>query len=173
MERRTALKIIALGAMTPSIDGLGVAPHCAMPQGTAWTPADYKLRFFTPAENELVDQLSEVIIPADAHSAGAHAAKVSLFADLMVATSADVIKAQWHNGLRLFQEAVAHSSPAEAIAQAAKNEEHPANDLERFFIVLKEMTANGYYTSQIGIDQDLEYVGNTYVESFPGWPPLV
>ena len=32
---------------------------------------------------------------------------------------------------------------------------------------------NGYYTSKIGIDQDLEYIGNTYVESFPGWPPLV
>jgi hypothetical protein len=172
MERRAALRIIALGAMTPSIDGLGAAAHCAMPQGTAWTPADYKLQFFTTTENELVDHLAEVIIPADGHSPGAHAAKVSLFADLMVATSSDAVKNKWRNGLRLFQEATTSGSPAEAIASAAKNEEHPATDLERFFVVLKEMAVNGYYTSQIGIDQDLEYVGNTYVESFPGWPPL-
>jgi hypothetical protein len=173
MERRTVLKIIALGAMTPSIDGRGAAAHCLMQEGTAWTPADYKLQFFTPAENDLMDQLAEVIIPADAHSPGAHAAKVSLFADLMVATNNDAVKDQWRDGLRLFQEAVEKSSPAEAIANAAANEEHPKTNLERFFIVLKQMTVNGYYTSKIGIDQDLEYIGNTYVEIFPGWPPLV
>lgn len=173
MERRTALKIIALGAMTPQLDALGSAAHCAMPEGTAWTPADYKLQFFTPAENELVDQLTEIIIPADAHSPGAHAAQVSLFADLMIATSNDAVKEQWREGLRLFQEAAAKSSPTEAVAQAAANEEHPSTELEHFFIVLKGMTVNGYYTSEIGIHKELEYVGNTYVASFPGWPPLV
>ena len=173
MERRTALRIIALGAMTPQLDALGAATHCAMQEGTAWMPADYKLQFFTPAENELVDQLSEIIIPADAHSPGAHAAKVSLFADLMVATSSDAVKAQWRNGLHLFQEAAAKSSPATAIAEVAAHEQHPTSDLERFFIVLKVMTVNGYYTSEIGIHQDLEYIGNTYLDVFPGYPPLV
>ena len=173
MERRTALKIIALGTMTPQLDALGSAAHCAMPEGTAWTPADYTLQFFTPAENELMDQLAEIIIPADAHSPGAHAARVSLFADLMVATSNDAVKEQWRDGLRLFRESSAKSSPAEAVAQAAANEEHPSTELEHLFIVLKGMTVNGYYTSEIGIHRELEYVGNTYVASFPGWPPLV
>ena len=173
MERRTVLRIIALGAMTPGLDALGAAPHCSMQAGTAWTPADYKLQFFTPAENELVDQLAEIILPADAHSPGAHAAKVSLFADLMVATSNDAVKDEWRGGVRLFQEAITKSSPREAIAQAAANEEHPATDLERFFVTLKQMTVNGYYTSEIGIHQDLEYIGNTYVAEFPGYPPLV
>jgi hypothetical protein len=173
MERRTALRIIALGAMTPGLDALGAATHCSMQEGTAWTPADYKLQFFTPEENELADQLAEVIIPADAHSPGAHEARVSLFADLMVATSNGDVKAQWRDGLRLFQETAAKSSPAEAIAQVAAHEEHPTTDLERFFITLKLMTVNGYYTSEIGIHKDLEYVGNTYVASFPGYPPLV
>ena len=172
MERRTALKIIALGAMTPGVNTLGAAPHCIMQEGTAWTPGDYKLQFFTLAENELVDQLAEIIIPSDAHSPGAHAAKVSLFADLMVATSDDAVKAEWRDGLRLFHEAVAKSSAAEAIRQAAAREEHPATDLERFFVVLKRMIVNGYYTSEIGIDKELEYIGNTYVASFPGYPPL-
>ena len=160
MERRAVLKIIALGAMMPGIESLGVAPHCSIPEGTAWTPGDYKLQFFTPAENELVDKLAEIIIPADAHSPGAHAAQVSLFADLMVATSNDAVKDQWREGLRSYQEAVAKSSPAGAIAQAAANEERPTTDVERFFVVLKQMTVNGYYTSKIGIDQDMEYIQN-------------
>jgi hypothetical protein len=159
--------------MTPGLDALGAATPCSMQEGTAWTPADYKLQFFTPAENELVDQLAEIIIPADAHSPGAHAARVSLFADLMVATSNDAVKAQWRDGVRLFQEAMANSSPAEALAQAAAHEAHPTTDLERFFVALKQMTVNGYYTSEIGIHQDLEYIGNTYVAEFPGYPSLV
>jgi hypothetical protein len=173
MERRTALRIIALGAMTPGLDALGAATHCSMQEGTSWTPADYKLQFFTPAENELVDQLAEIIIPVDAHSPGAHAARVSLVADLMVATSNDAVKEQWRDGLRLFQEAAVKSSLAEAIAQAAAHEDHPTTDLDRFFIALKQMTVNGYYTSEIGIHKDLEYIGNTYVDSFPGYPPLM
>jgi hypothetical protein len=173
MERRTALRIIALGAVTPGLDALGAPTHCSVQEGTAWTPADYKLQFFTPAENELVDQLAEIIIPADAHSPGAHEARVSLFADLMVATSNDAVKEQWRDGLRLFQEAAVKSSPAEVIAQAAAHEAYPTTDLDRFFIALKQMTVNGYYTSEIGIHKDLEYIGNTYVAEFPGYPPLV
>ena len=159
--------------MAPQLDALGAEPRCAMPKGTAWAPADYKLQFFTPAENELVDQLAEMIIPADAHSPGAHAAQVSLFADLMVATSEDAVKAQWQEGLRWFQEAAAKSSLAEALALAAAHEEHPTTPLERFFTTLKAMTVNGYYTSEIGIHRDLEYIGNTYLDSFPGCDPLV
>ncbi len=98
---------------------------------------------------------------------------MSLFADLMVATSDDAEKLQWREGLRLFQESVAKSSPAEAIAKAAAHEEHPTTELERFLIVFKGMIVNGYYTSKIGIDQELEYVGNTYVSEFPGFPPLI
>src|ERR1017187_4561932 len=173
MERRAAIKIIALGALTPAFDAMGAATHCAMPQGSAWTPADYKLQFFTPAENALVNELAELIIPADAHSPGAHAAQVSLFADLMVATSNPAARAQWRDGLRLFQEAPAKSSLADALAQAAAREESPATNLERFFIVLKRMTVNGYYTSEIGIHKDLQYIGNTYLASFPGCDPLV
>ena len=168
MQRRNALKIIALGVITPRIDALGSPSHCALPEGAAWRPADYQLRFFTPAENKLLDQLTEMIIPADAHSPGASAAQVSLFVDLMVATSGEAIKAKWRNGLRLFQEAAAKSSLADALAQAAAQEDQPTTDLERFFADLKMMTVDGYYTSEIGIHKDLEYIGNTYLASFPG-----
>ncbi|MGH9378418.1 MAG: gluconate 2-dehydrogenase subunit 3 family protein [Terriglobia bacterium] len=167
MERRTALKIVALGALAPKIDAMG-AGICHMGKGAAWSANDYKRRFFTGEENELLDRLTEMIIPADGHSPGAHAAQVSLFADLMVATSGKAVQARWRAGLKLMQEEAAKSSLAEALGASAAHEGHPTTDLERFFSSLKEMTVNGYYTSAVGIHQDLQYQGNTYVSAFPG-----
>lgn len=161
MRRRTAIKIVALSA-------LGFSGKMPVSAGTAWSAENYKLRFFTPEENTLLDQLMEMLIPADAHSPGAHAAQVSLFADLMVAASSEVIRRQWREGLKLMQQEAAQSSLAAALAKAAAHEEHPTTNLERFFASLKRMTVNGYYTSEIGIHQDLEYQGNTYLDQFPG-----
>lgn len=104
MERRTALKIVALSALTQKLGtAQAAADHCAMPAGSAWSAAAYKLQFFTETENALIDQLVEMIIPADSHSPGAHAAQVSLFADLMVATGDDATRSQWRNGLAMMQ----------------------------------------------------------------------
>ena len=168
MERRTALKIVTLGTLAPKLSHLEAAVHCSMEPGTAWSPAAYKLQFFTKAENELLDRLMEMIIPEDSHSPGAHAAQVSLFADLMVATSDEAAKARWRSGLGLMQAETDRSSAAGALARAAALADQPGSELGRFFVALKEMTVNGYYTSAIGIHQDLEYVGNTYLPAFPG-----
>jgi hypothetical protein len=86
----------------------------------------------------------------------------------MVATSDDAVKKQWRDGIRLIQEEAARSSLAEALRKAATNEENPKTELERFFLLLKEMTVNGYYTSATAIHQDLQYLGNTYLGAFPG-----
>jgi hypothetical protein len=158
MKRRTAVKMVALSALSVS----GAWPL------TAWSAQTYQLRFFTAEENAVLDQLMELVIPADAHSPGARAAHVSLFADLMVATSGEAIRTQWREGLKLMQEEAAHSSLAEALAKAAAHEEQPTTTLEHFFVALKRMTVNGYYTSEIGIHQDLQYQGNTYLSQFPG-----
>ena len=45
--------------------------------------------FFTPDEFALVDELSEMIIPADEHSPGARAAKVAAFIDTRLAEAWD------------------------------------------------------------------------------------
>jgi hypothetical protein len=172
MKRRKVLSIIALGALASRVDSLGAETRCAVDSNSAWVPAEYKLQFFTEAENQVLDQMMEMIIPADNHSAGASAAQTSLFADLMVATSDNPFKAQWRNGVRLMQQEAEKSSLAEALARAAAREEHPSTELEHFFVMLKKMTIDGYYTSEIGIHQDLEYEGNTYVAVFPGCPRL-
>jgi len=168
MERRTALKIVALSALAPKLSAAKAAVHCSMEPGTAWSPEAYKLQFFSESENELLDRLMEMIIPEDSHSPGAHAAQVSLFADLMVATGDEATKTRWKSGLALMQAEAQKSSAADALAQIAALADQPDSDLGRFFVTLKDMTIVGYYTSAIGIHQDLEYVGNTYLAAFPG-----
>src|ERR1700722_20861651 len=42
-------------------------------------------RFFTPVEFRMLDELTEIIIPADDHSPGARAAKVATYLDKSLA----------------------------------------------------------------------------------------
>ena len=143
MDRRTALQLVALGALAP-------------PQGSAEA-----LRFFTPGENTFLDEVMELILPADSHSPGARAAKTSLFADWMISHSPEKLQQEWREGVSELQKAAAHSSVAQALAAAASKE-------TPFFRRLKDMTIDGYYTSEIGIHQDLHYQGNAYVPDFKG-----
>ena len=164
MERRSLLKIAALAALSQKLNAL---PGAAMAHMQAPPATPYKLQFFTEEESQLLDQLMEMIIPADDHSPGAHEANTNLFADLIVANSSDAIKKQWKDGIHLLQDQAKDSSLADALSKAAANEENPNTTLEHFFVSLKQMTVNGYYTSTIGIHKDMEYVGNTYLAAFP------
>ena len=160
------MKIVALGALAPAAwDRIGQAtgePHLA------WTTGDYRLQFFSEEENRFLDQLMEMIIPADGHSPGARAAQVSLFADRMVSSGDADEKREWRTGLKLMRDEAAARTTVDALAKAAAGESDPRTELERFFVILKRMTVDGYYTSEIGIRQDLNYDGNTYLDRFLG-----
>jgi hypothetical protein len=168
MERRAVLKIVALTALSQKLNALPGAAMNHMQAGPAAPAATpYTLQFFSEDESRLLDQLMEMIIPADGHSPGAHEAQTNLFADLMVVSSNDAVKKQWQDGIRLIREEAVGSSLAEALRRAAVNEENPKTDLDRFFVLLKQMTVNGYYTSATGIHKEMEYAGNTYLAAFP------
>jgi hypothetical protein len=49
------------------------------------------------------------------------------------------------------------------LERCAERKEAPATPTERFFVLAKEATVNGYYTSEIGLMQDLKYQGASYV----------
>ena len=167
MERRAVLKIVALTALSQKLNALPGAAMNHMQSAPAVPETTYALQFFTEDESRLLDQLMEMIIPADDHSPGAHEAQTNLFADLMVASSSEAVKKQWQDGIRLIREEAMGSSLAEALHKAAANEENPKTDLDRFFVLLKQMTVNGYYTSATGIHKEMEYAGNTYLVAFP------
>jgi hypothetical protein len=137
-------------------------------------------RFFTPAQHRLVDELSETIIPKDSHSGGAKDAKVVDFIDQHVGQSGDKDQQElWRDGLRLIDSMSQHytgktflDGSAEdrvAVLTVLSDNEHMTDVTEvRFYNELKELTVLGYYTSSIGIHDELEYKGNRYNQEFIG-----
>jgi hypothetical protein len=135
---------------------------------------------FTPAQHRLVDELTETIIPADDHSGGAKAAKVADYIDEFLARSFDdTQKNTWREGLRLIEIMAQHyngktfvdSSPDErhAVLKVLSDNDRMVDLPEvRFFIELKRLTVRGYYTSKIGIHDDLQYKGNRILQEFVG-----
>ena len=169
MERRTILKLVAAGVL-PGSSAL-VQLGCAS--------GDYRPEFFSASQLDLLDALSELILPGDEHSPGARAAKVARYIDVMVADGSSELQASWQSGLgavselaqqrfeRDFLDCDAAQQDA-IVAEMARNEDEPQTPAERFFGRLKQMTVDGYYSSEVGIHQELGYQGNTAVDEFPG-----
>jgi hypothetical protein len=168
------LPLPAVAAETPQAEAAPAAPEKQTPEAK---PA---ARFFTPAQNALVDELSETIIPADNHSGGAKAAKVADYIDQLLRESFDdAQKTLWREGLRLVDIMSQHyngksfvsASPEGKIAVVkVLSDNDKMTDLPevRFFIELKRLTARGYYTSKIGIHDELEYKGNRILQEYVG-----
>jgi Gluconate 2-dehydrogenase subunit 3 len=185
-DRRQWLKTSAtvLGATLLPLPAVAAeAPQAeTTPAATETKPAESKAatHFFTPAQHALVDALTETIIPADSHSGGARAAKVADFIDRVLRESLDDNqKALWREGLRLVDVMSRHSSgksfvdasPDERIAVlTVLSDNDRMTDLPevRFFVELKRLTVRGYYTSKIGIHDELEYKGNRILQDFVG-----
>jgi hypothetical protein len=181
-DRRQWLKTSAtvLGASLLPIPAMGqVETQAAAPHAK---PDQIKTgkRFFTPAQHTMVEELSETIIPADSHSGGAKAAKVADYIEQVLReTTDDDQKQVWREGLRLIDVMSLHSSgkafvdasPEERIAVLTILSDHDhMTDLPevRFFRDLKGLTVRGYYTSNIGIHDELEYKGNRMLTEFVG-----
>lgn len=131
-------------------------------------------RFFTGAEFALLDALTELIIPTDEQSPGAHAAGVATYLDGRLADAfLPEEQARWRSGLAAVEQLSAemnggtflNATEAQRVAvlkRMAAGEADPKTATEHFFTVLKRATVRAYYTSKIGIHDDQEYKGNVY-----------
>jgi sugar phosphate isomerase/epimerase len=168
ITRRDVIKLGAAATLT----SLGIPDALA---AAATAPA-----FFTAQEFALVDELSEMIIPTDDHSPGAKTAKAAAYIDATLAEAWEAKEKEiWRSGLKLvdalcqemngkpFLQSSADERAA-VLTRMARNERHPETPAETFFGELKERVVHAYYTSEIGIKQELEYKGNTYLNEFVG-----
>ena len=168
IDRRKLLQLASASILAERVHPL-LAQACtnanyqSLAQSKPYTP-----QFFSPEEIGLLDRAMEAILPADDHSPGAHEAQTALFADLIVANSPDDVKQDWRAGLRLLASELETSTLTDWLSQAAGNERDPQTALDLFFVHLKQTTVDGYYTSKIGIHQELQYQGNTYLKEFKG-----
>jgi gluconate 2-dehydrogenase subunit 3-like protein len=168
LSRRDLLKLGAAATLTAS---LGVR------ESLAQAPAQAAPVFLTPQEFSLVDELSEMIIPTDEHSPGARAAKVAAYIDSRLPDWED--RDGFREGLKLVDQlsqqvhakTFMQASPDEraaVLARMAQNEGKPQKPEEVFFAELKAKVVQAYYTSEIGIKQEMEYKGNGYLAEFAG-----
>lgn len=163
INRRDLLKATAAAAAAAALP----LSACASPESQGPKP-----QFFTADEFALVDELSDMIIPTDAQSAGARAAGVAAYIDARFAEAfekddrerfragikaIEALSQQMHG--KAFMAASAEQRLA-LLTQIAKAESDPKTDAEKFFKQIKGATIGAYYTSKIGIHDDQRYKGN-------------
>ena len=174
-SRRTAVKAIGAIAVWPYVSDRAAEAFATI-QASQAPP---QLAFLTAAQYTTLGALTETIIPADEHSPGARDARVADYLDLLLAESDDPTQRAWTAGLALldaesrrrFRVPYAQLTPPQAtelLSPLARNEESPTAPLEQFFKTTKDATIRGYYTSEIGIQKELEYKGNRILGQFVG-----
>ena len=172
ITRRQAL--LTAGAVAAA----AALPETALAQ-LAKAPAT-AAKFLTARELAILDELAELIIPADAQSGGARAAKCAEFIDAGLAESIDPLWRQsWKDDIaeidtvcaQLFGKGLLEAAPAQRqklMETISKNEKNPTVNVEHSFATIKWWVAEAYYTSKIGIHDELQYQGNVYIGDFIG-----
>jgi len=171
ITRRQAL--ITAGAAAAA----AALPESALAQAKAPAAA---ATFLTARELAILDELAELIIPADAQSGGARAAQCAAYIDARLAESIDPLWRQsWKDDIaeidavcaQLFGKGLLDAAPAQRqklMETIAKNEKNPTVNVEHSFATIKWWVAEAYYTSKIGIHDELQYQGNVYIGDFIG-----
>lgn len=172
--RRNALKIIsAIGATCAypyASDELyaqtvehhhDIAPAAPLPKPTHFSEGDLKL----------IARVTDLIIP-ETDTPGAVSAGVPIYIDQVIGRNKQQ-QPLVREGLAWLEEKHFLSLSEEHQLKLLKPlcEKSDAGELKekpvQFFHLIKNLTADGYYTSQAGLMQELKYPGNTALAEFP------
>ena len=179
-----------MGAMAGSV--LRVIPmqaaeyaHNMVQAEKASAAGGYTPKFFSPHQYKTLQALCEAIIPAEDGSGGAIEAGAPEFIDLLTSENPDY-QLKLGGGLmwldstctdrygKVFLEC-ASGQQKEILDQIAYRRNALSDpSLSQgidFFFFLRMMTVDGFFTSEIGIKY-LGYIGNKYMKSFAGCPPV-
>jgi gluconate 2-dehydrogenase gamma chain len=180
-DRRSVLKIIGAIGATCAYPFAGdelfgqtqeAHGHHALP------PVDTTRRFFRDQDFAMISRISELIIP-ETDTPGAIGAGVPDYIDLLVSRATDhqFLVADGLRWLNEESERVANQpfldlSEVEqySILQPLCDWNQAGEPLPRnveFFRLIKSLTADGYYTSRVGLVDELGYKGNTVRASYP------
>ncbi|WP_027303309.1 gluconate 2-dehydrogenase subunit 3 family protein [Rudanella lutea] len=181
MKRRDTLKAIGLSGFGLAVGPVEAAvppptPAVKIPGGRQKFEAerDAKLmaeKFFTPQELKTVTLLCDIIIPADKKSGSASQAGVPAFIEFMMKDQ-PANQTPMRGGLRWldnqcrkqFGKPFAECTGEQQIKMVdqiayPKQAKPEMSQGVAFFNMMRNMTATGFWTSKMGI-QDLGYVGN-------------
>lgn len=180
MHRRDVLRLIGTGAAISFLD----PPVFAMfREAQMQTGPAYALRTLTPAQNDIVVRMSDLLIPATA-TPGAKDARVNEFIDVILtdwshenerqvfldglaavdARSTELCGKKYCEASEAQQTAVlaeldqAYAAERESHAYETHRDylDHPNEAKPQFFPMFKQLAVYGYYTSEIGFTQELK-----------------
>jgi len=189
ISRRDILKSLTVTAVGGSV--LRVIPLQAaeyahrMVQAEKAAAATYTPKFFSAHAYKTLQSLCNSIIPPDAEAKGALEAGAPEFIDLLTSENPEYQVAlggglMWLDNTCIdrYEKAYLDCTPEQqkeildqiAYRKNALKDPSLGQGVE-FFSFLRKLTADGFFTSEIGINY-LGYIGNTYVDEFPGCPPV-
>jgi gluconate 2-dehydrogenase gamma chain len=190
VSRRNVLKSLSMGAVAGSV--LRVIPveaaeyaHRLIAAEKADGKTEYTPKFFPPQQYKTLRVLCETIFPADADCGGAVEAGAPEFIDLLTSENPEY-QLKLGGGL-MWLDATCVDRYGNAYLDCAPQQQREILDriayrknalsdasLSQgisFFSFLRDLTADGFFTSKIGIEY-LGYIGNTFLTEFPGCPPV-
>lgn len=193
MDRRQALKTMGVAALaqlsTNELFAMARETHSQLQEVT--DTDRYIFKSLDPKQNETVTAIAELIIP-ETDTPGAKAARVNEFIDVMLTDwFTDEERASFRKGLAKLDgdetpfverdaatqtailERAEEASLAEQEERATSRSPVATSDspaAQPFFSVMKWLTLWGYYTSEIGMEQELEHV--VFPGSYEGCAPI-
>ncbi|WP_109484319.1 gluconate 2-dehydrogenase subunit 3 family protein [Occallatibacter savannae] len=189
LTRRAVLKSLTLGAAVGSVmkviplEAAEAAHHLV--QAEKQSTGAYAPKYFKGDEYKTLQSLCDTIIPADADAGGAVEAGAPEFIDLLTSENKEYQKTLG-GGLKWLDAtcsakygktylACAEGQRKEVLDRIAYRKNADAHESltepVEFFTLLRNMTADGFFTSKIGIKY-LGYKGNTFLTHFDGCPPV-
>ncbi|MCU1257533.1 MAG: Gluconate 2-dehydrogenase subunit 3 precursor [Bryobacterales bacterium] len=181
-SRREALKIIgAIGGtcafpfasnelygqqVTPVTPPQEVHQHAGPPQRPAAVAGPVKPGYFSPEEFAIVSRISDLIIPKT-HTAGAVEAGVPAYIDAVVGANKSLQQICKAGFALPDAQRFAQLPEARQIALLTEWSRGGNGAGAKFFQLMKNLTADGYYTSYTGLVEELGYNGNTARASYP------
>ncbi len=191
ISRRDILKSLTATAVGTSVlrviplEAAEYAHRMVNAEKAAADTQTYAPKFFSPHAYKTLQTLCDTIIPADNEAKGAIEAGAPEFIDLLTSENNEY-KLTLGGGLMWldstcidrFGKTYLDATPEQqkeildliAYRKNAKTDHSLSQGIE-FFSFLRKLTADGFFTSEIGIEY-LGYVGNTFLSEFPGCPPV-
>ena len=191
ISRRDLLKTLAVAV--PGGSALSLIPlqaaehaHAIVKEEKAQSPGgQYVPKFFTAEQYKTLRALCQAIIPADDQAGGAIEAGAPEFIDLLTSENEEYQR-RLGGGL-IWLDATCNQRYGKAYLEIPPEKQKDVLDLiahresmdkdsslrtgVHFFEFLRNLTLDGYFTSEIGIKY-LQYIGNDYLPAFPGCPPV-
>jgi gluconate 2-dehydrogenase gamma chain len=191
VSRRDVLKSLSMGAAATSVlrviplQAAEYAHHMITTEKAVSHVGVYTPKYFLPQQYKTLQALCQTIFPADADSGGAIEAGAPEFIDLLTSENPnfqltlgggliglDAACVDRYGNVYLDCTDQQKTEMLDRIAYR-KNIEQDATLRQpvEFFALLRNLTADGFFTSKIGIEY-LGYIGNGYLSEFPGCPPV-